>query len=131
GVTTAGAADGRNIDGGSAMATDDVLAVLAITLGATNGASVESSAPAGGLLDDHESNGLAGSVDGKEMKIAVLDGRDGDANVVAGSADEMRDRRGGVGARVDEIGGEHENDGERSGGSSSHPAAAAAVLGFA
>src|ERR1700722_20370123 len=65
GIAAALVADTRNVDGRAAMTADDILAVLAITFGATDTASVESCAIAIGLLDDHEAQSLVGDVYGE------------------------------------------------------------------
>ena len=65
GIAAALIADTRNVDGRAAMTADDILAVLAITFGATDTASVESYAIAIGLLDDHEAQSLVGDVYGE------------------------------------------------------------------
>ena len=65
GIAAALISDTRNVDGRAAMTADDILAVLAITFGATDTASVESCAIAIGLLDDHEAQSLVGDVYGE------------------------------------------------------------------
>ena|ERR1700675_3032800 len=57
--------DTRNVDGRAAMAADYVLAVLTITLGATDAARIESGAVAIGFLDDHETQRLVGDIHGE------------------------------------------------------------------
>src|SRR5215831_8415484 len=93
GVATSGLADGWNIDGGAAMAADHVLAILAIAFGAADAASIERRAPAIGLFDDHEADGLACADIGREkMHGSVLDLAKRNAKLIALS-DDRRDRR--------------------------------------
>ena|ERR1700688_1236938 len=65
GIAAALISDTRNVDGRAAMTADDVLAVLAITFGATDAARIESGAVAVGLLDDHETQRLVGDIYGE------------------------------------------------------------------
>ena len=65
GIAAALISDTRNVDGRAAMTADNVLAVLAITFGATNAARIESGAVAIGFLDDHETQRLIGDVHGE------------------------------------------------------------------
>jgi hypothetical protein len=65
GIAAALISDTRNVDGRAAMAADYVLAVLAITFGATDAARIESGAVAIGFLDDHETQRLVGDIHGE------------------------------------------------------------------
>src|SRR5271157_5411854 len=58
GVAPALLSNRRNVDGGGAMAADDVLPFLAVAIGAADEAGIEGGTVAAGLLDHHEADGL-------------------------------------------------------------------------
>src|SRR5882672_8224534 len=130
GIAAAGFADGGNVNGGAAVAANDVLAVLAITFGATDTASVERNAPALRLLDNDKAKVLRSGIYRKNMQIPVLNVSQRNMNEVGSRCDHVRGGRSGIGTRIDKIGSERQNHDETRAGGGDHPAALAAALRF-
>src|SRR3984893_5750842 len=123
-------ADGRNVDGGAAMAADDILAVLSIAFRTTDAASIESCAVSVGLLDDHETQRLVRDVYGEKMEFPIIHLGERDANFLAQGGNRRRRWRGRIGARVNKIGGENKYDYKACSSGGHHPVALAAVFRF-
>src|SRR6266516_2865212 len=107
GIASSLIADRGDIDRRGAMAANDILAVLPVTFRPADAACVQRRAPAVGLLDDHETQRLTASIDGKKMHVSVLNFADWDTHDICDGFDRTSRRRRGVRPRINEIGGEH------------------------
>src|SRR5438128_5810143 len=112
------------------MAADHILAILAIAFRAADAAGIKRDTPALRLLDDEKTKILRTGIYRENVQISVLNFRDRNADVVGGGDDCARRRRSGIGASVNEIGGENKNDREACDGGGDHPAELTAPLGF-
>lgn len=130
GIAATGFADRGNVNGGGAVAADDVLAVLAIAFRAADAASIERDAPALRLLDDKEAKILRTGIHLKSVQVPVLDFSNRNADQIRCSRNGVRRRWSRACAGVNKVGGENENDGKAGYGSRDHPATLAAALGF-
>src|SRR6266581_7026223 len=66
GIAASLIANRGNVNRGSAVPAHDVLPFLAVAFRAANPAGIQRYAPAIGLLDDHEAQGLAARADGEK-----------------------------------------------------------------
>src|SRR5882724_8166463 len=82
GIAAARLADCRNVNGGAAVAADDVLPILPVAFRATDAAGVERHAPALRLLDDQKAKRLISRLHRKKVQVAVLYFAEWDAQFV-------------------------------------------------
>src|SRR6266704_2569328 len=103
GIASALIADRGDINRRGAVAADDILAVLPVTFRPADAARVQRRAPAVGFLDDHETQRLTASIDGKKMHVSVLNFADRDMHDISDVFDRTSRRWRGVRPRINEI----------------------------
>src|SRR6266702_8965723 len=102
GIASSLIADRGDINRRGAVAADDVLAVLPVTFRPADAARVQRRAPAVGLLDDHETQRLTASIDGKKMHVSVLNFADWNTHDICDGFERASRRRRRVRPRINE-----------------------------